>query len=170
MGGFNRASDEELRRQARARAYSYAYSGNGASSGGGAGYAGYANGRGGHAYDQARWGEGPDGMGNPNPNGNYTTNTRFIGSLFIIVSAAPETWYFAKITSLHVECSIQYDPVQPSDERLFVDPRTNGCQTRGVRPYTILQSNSTLIYSLFPSYQRIASTSRSETGSRPVRP
>ncbi|KAJ9117750.1 hypothetical protein QFC20_000028 [Naganishia adeliensis] len=85
VGGFNRASDEELRRQARARAYSYAYSGNGASSGGGgAGYTGYANGRGGHAYDQARWGEGPDGMGNPNPNGNYTTNTRFIGSLFII--------------------------------------------------------------------------------------
>lgn len=96
MGGFNRASDEELRRQARARAYSYTYSGNGASSGGGgagyagfAGYAGYANGRGGHAYDQARWGAGPegaDGMGNPNPNGNYTTNTRFIGSLLIIVS------------------------------------------------------------------------------------
>jgi hypothetical protein len=90
-GGFNRASDEELRRQARARAYNYAYSGSG-SSGGGAGYAGYANGRGGQSYDQARWGaghEGPDGMGNPNPNGNYTTNTRFIGSLLIVVSISP---------------------------------------------------------------------------------
>ncbi|GHJ83845.1 hypothetical protein NliqN6_0247 [Naganishia liquefaciens] len=76
-GGFNRASDEELRRQARARAYSYAYS-----SGGSTGY-----GRGGQAYDQARWG-GTDrqegGAGGPNPNGNYTTNTRFIGSLLIV--------------------------------------------------------------------------------------
>ena len=78
-GGFNRASDEELRRQARARAYSYAYS-----SPGGAAYAG-AGGRGGQAYDHARWG-GRDGAEGPNPNGNYTTNTRFIGSLLIVVS------------------------------------------------------------------------------------
>ncbi|KAJ9120068.1 hypothetical protein QFC22_002966 [Naganishia vaughanmartiniae] len=87
MGGFNRAGDEEMRRQARARAYSYSYpsSGGGPSFAGGPGYAGYANGRGGSSYDQTRWGAGPaDGMGNPNPNGNYTTNTRFIGSLVII--------------------------------------------------------------------------------------
>lgn len=77
--GFNRASDEELRRQARARAYSYAYS-----SGGGA-YASDGGGRGGQAYDHARWG-GRDGAEGPNPNGNYTTNTRFIGSLLIVVS------------------------------------------------------------------------------------
>lgn len=132
-GGFSRASDEELRRQARARAYNYAYSASG-SAGGGAGYAGYANGRGGQSYDQARWGaghEGPDGMGNPNPNGNYTTNTRFIGSLLIVVSTRSKSDH--QITDFgRSERPIQPDTIQSRSERLAMDTGYARRETYGV--------------------------------------
>ncbi|KAJ9103802.1 hypothetical protein QFC21_002264 [Naganishia friedmannii] len=110
-GGFNRAGDEEMRRQARARAYSYSYpssSGGSFYSGGGGGGAGYADGRGGASYDQTRWGAGPgDGMGNPNPNGNYTTNTRFIGSLVILYNRALSSslWTKEMLDAKHIGAS-----------------------------------------------------------------